>query len=263
MKLYHLLLFSLLLWWSGDGFVVSLPLKVKHSSSLPKTCFQQQKVSFEARMSSLQAQSSSDIVGGASRKSAANIVGYVMGAGSLALYTPIIAKLLRNQHADGFSLTTWIFNLLGLLCSISYKVKKQFPVSTYIELIFAGLQSAVVLGLVSFYNGKFREYLAGITSLALIFGMLLTKLTFPNSILNALQIASTILSNYANIPQIWLTFQTQKASWSAITASLTFLACVTRIFTTLQLTRDNIVLGGYVLGMITNGILLAQIFTYR
>lgn len=260
MKLYQLLIVSLLLWWCSDGFVVSLPVVlVKNVNSFPKTCFHH-----EAKMLSLQAQTSGNsIVEGSPKKEAANIIGYIMGAGSMALYTPIIAKLLRNQHAEGFSLSTWIFNLLGLLCSISYKFKKGFPISTYIELIFAGIQSATVLGLVSYYNGKFREYIAGITTIGLLFGLLLTKLNVPNNVLSFIQIASTIMSNYANIPQIWLTFQTQKASWSAITASLTFGACVVRIFTTLQLTKDNILLGGYILGMITNGILLAQIFVYR
>lgn len=46
-------------------------------------------------------------------------------------------------------------------------------------------------------------------------------------------------------------------------AALSMAGCLVRIFTTLQLTKDKLTLIGYVIGFITNAILLGQVIFYN
>ena len=71
---------------------------------------------------------------------AAKIIGYIMGIGSMLLYSPIIITLLKTKNSDGFSISTWVFNVFGTMLAISYPVKRKFPISTYVELITVLLQ---------------------------------------------------------------------------------------------------------------------------
>lgn len=193
----------------------------------------------------------------------ANYVGYAMGVGATALYAPILLKVLRNDGVEGLSIQTWIFNVLGYALSIAYPLKKAFPLSTFAELLGSGVQSVVILGLISLHYQKGGRFLAGISMLSLAFIWFLVTPNLPLQFLNSIQIAAMLLCNYANIPQIIVTFQRKKASWSGITAFLSAAGCAVRIFTTMQLTQDMLVLSGYILGFITNGILLAQVLLYR
>eukprot|EP00981_Chlorochromonas_danica_P006452 scaffold1401_cov180-Ochromonas_danica.AAC.2 len=186
-----------------------------------------------------------------------------MGVGSTALYAPILWKVLRNEGVEGLSIQTWIFNVLGYALSIAYPLKKAFPLSTFAELLGSGLQSVIILGLISQHYQKGGRFLAGISMLSIAFAWFLVTPNLPLQFLNTVQIAAMLLCNYANIPQIIVTFQRKKASWSAITAFLSAAGCAVRIFTTMQLTQDMLVLSGYILGFITNGILLAQVLLYR
>ena len=44
----------------------------------------------------------------------AKFAGYVVGLGAMTIYTPIVYGMLRQNSADGYALSTWIFNLIGL-----------------------------------------------------------------------------------------------------------------------------------------------------
>lgn len=94
-------------------------------------------------------------------------------------------------------------------------------------------------------------------------GAALFTAPIPDKILGVLQGVSIIACNYAMVPQIYLTFKTKKAGWSFITASMSLCGCLVRVFTTMQLTKDPIVLSGYLLGAANNLIVLLQILAYR
>jgi mannose-P-dolichol utilization defect protein 1 len=193
----------------------------------------------------------------------ANALGYVMGVGAIAVYFPILLKVVQKKDIEGLSVATWVFNLLGFTLAIAYPMKKGFPISTYMELLMTGLQSLVILGLVCQHNNKNMEFLSGIGLLAASFVAFMKTSNIPTQLLNGVQIAAMLLANYANIPQILVTFKRKKASWSGITAFMSMAGCAIRIFTTLQLTRDLLVMAGYILGFVTNGLLLTQVIIYR
>lgn len=192
----------------------------------------------------------------------AKVLGYIIGAGSMAVYLPILLSLLKGKSADGFSAQTWVFNLLGISLACVYPIKKMFPLSTYVELILLAVQSIGILGLICFYQQLTKEYL--IFMLVFAFATFATTVTpIPSKVLQATQMAAILVCNYANIPQIILTFRRKKASWSPITAAMSMAGNLIRIFTTFQLAAgDKLILGGYVLGFTTNAILLAQVLFY-
>ena len=192
----------------------------------------------------------------------AKVLGYIIGAGSMAVYLPILLSLLKGKSADGFSAQTWVFNLLGISLACVYPIKKMFPLSTYVELILLAVQSIGILGLICYYQQLTKEYLAFMVVFALA-AFATTVTAIPSKVLQATQMAAILVCNYANIPQIILTFRRRKASWSPITAGMSMAGNLIRIFTTFQLAAgDKLILGGYVLGFTTNAILLAQVLIY-
>lgn len=76
----------------------------------------------------------------------AKALGYVIGVGSLAVYLPIVVSLLKKQSSDGFSVATWVFNLMGITLAVLYPLKKGFPMSTFVELLIMVIQSTGILG---------------------------------------------------------------------------------------------------------------------
>ena len=192
----------------------------------------------------------------------AKALGYVLGFGALAVYLPIIINLIKAKSADGYSVETWIFNLIGLTIACLYPFKKGFGVSTYVEILAIAIQSAGILGLICFYQQKLKEYLIGMVAFVASCTFICVN-KVPNNVLNWMQVAAIIVCNYANIPQIVLTFQTKKATWSWITSAMSMAGNLIRVFTTIQLTKDTLVLSGNTLGFLTNLILFLQVFIYK
>lgn len=197
------------------------------------------------------------------RDALAKGVGYLMGAGSIFLFSPIIFTLIKTRSADGFATSTWILNLMGMLLAVAYPVKMGFPPSTYIEVVSVIFQCVLILGLICFYKGIFQRFIFSVIPGAAVFIWFLQSRSTPKRIVQLVQAGSILLSTYANIPQIILTFKLKKASWSWITAGLSTSGCLVRMLTTLQLTKDKFAFFGYSIGFITNLILMLQVFYYN
>lgn len=191
----------------------------------------------------------------------AKALGYLIGLGSMTLYTPIIHTIWSSQSGSGFALQTWIFTLMGLTLSAAYPFQKGFPLSAYVELMISAAQAIIVLGLLCHFDGILPTFALGMGLYSAVVGLLFMS-KIPPQYLNILQIISTVMCNYANIPQIILSFQLQKTQWSSMTAAMCVAGNLVRIFTTIQLTNDPLFLVGYVIGVLTNGTLLVQTIIY-
>ena len=64
-------------------------------------------------------------------------LGYVVGAGSLLLYTPIAIRVCRQRDASGLTLSTWWLKLISYTCSDVYSFANGYLVSTCVALIAA------------------------------------------------------------------------------------------------------------------------------
>lgn len=196
------------------------------------------------------------------RDIAAKGLGYVVGAGAMTMYSPIIYKLIMNKGSDGLSLQTFIINFVGVSLAMSYPYKKGYPVSTYVELIAMVTQYFGILGLLCYHRGLMSYFISGMSVYLLFYGFLLRSKSISPKALSGIQLISLVLCNYANIPQIIYSFRTQKTSWSPITSLCSITGCSIRIFTTLTLTKDRLALLGYSFALVTNCILLSQIVMF-
>lgn len=188
-------------------------------------------------------------------------LGYVLAAGAMTVYTPILLNLVKTKSAKGYSVATWVFNVIGLTMAALYPFKRGYLVTTYVEILMIAIQSVGILGLVCTFQERSREYMIGM-GLFLSAVTAIIALPMSSDALNIMQLAAILICNYANLPQILLTFKSGVSSWSWITAAMSMAGNLIRVYTTLALTKDKLVLSGYVLGFVSNAVLFAQCFIY-
>ena len=191
-------------------------------------------------------------------------LGYVIGAGSLALYTPIAIRLYRQKTADGLTLSTWWLKIVSYTCSDLYAYTNGYPISTYVETLIITIEAAVILFLTANYQKKLDSkfvYLLSAYVLITTWGILGFA---PTSLIALGQGASAVLNTGALIPQFVLNYQKKSSGdYSPLTASLASIGCFIRIFTTIQLAdSDPILLGTFGMAFIVNTSLAAQILYY-
>ena len=131
----------------------------------------------------------------------ATALGYLVGAGSLALYTPIVWRVSRQGDASGLTLSTWWLKLASYSCSDVYSIAQGYPISTYVETLVITLEAAVVLGLVGFYQQKLDAAFAlGATALAAAWVWALADA--PPQAIALAQASATALNTGAVLPQL-------------------------------------------------------------
>ena len=123
------------------------------------------------------------------------------------------------------------------------------------------LNTLHISGLICYYQGLWKEFAVGLFLYTLATAAIV-GVPISAKVLSATQVAAILICNYANIPQILLTMKEKKASWSPITAVMSMGGNLIRIFTTIQLTKDPLVMSGYCLGFATNLILFSQVLFY-
>lgn len=194
-------------------------------------------------------------------KAIANIVGYFMGYGSVCLYLPIIFDLYRKRNADGVSVATWVTSLIGLALSAAYPLQKKFPISTYLEFLVLSAECYMILGAVCSFKKLYQEFF-GVSLVFFAFVGTVLKIKLPEWVLSAIQVLAMVSCNYALVPQIILNIERKTYGWSEITALLSTSGNALRIFTTLQLTKDPLILVSYLVGFVVNLLIFLQYFIY-
>jgi len=187
-----------------------------------------------------------------------------MSLGAVGLFSPIILRMVLNRSGEGISLTTFWLQLLGFSSVFVYNYTKNFPFSAYGENLSLAAQSLAVLVTAAHYQQ--RAGAGFVLALAAYFGWMACALggAFSPAALSAMQVAGTAILTGAIVPQIVLNHKRKDAGeWSVITALLSTSGNAVRVFTTLQLTGDPLMLTGYVLGFAVNAVLLFQIVHYR
>lgn len=196
------------------------------------------------------------------KRSIATFVGYFIGAGAIALYLPIILDILKSKNVEGVSVATWVTALASFSLALIYPLKKRFAFSTYIELVALHIQSFIILGIICTYKLMLKEFIMGSILLGSVIAVVLVS-NIPPSILSSIQIVRVILDAYSLIPQIVVNYNNKMFSYNEITAMLSVIGNGLRVFTTLKLVKDPLVLAGYVIGVASNLILLLQFVMYK
>lgn len=177
------------------------------------------------------------------------------------VYSPMIVQVIKSRSGDGLSATAWALSVLGFGGALCYQASCGYPVSTYGELIALTLQSVALISLILVYDQKVQP--AVIAAGLAAFGTICVALVkhAPKYVLKALQAVSAAMLTLAIIPQVALNFQTGTCGWSKYSAMLSTCGNAIRVFTTLQVTKDKLVLVGFMGGLTLNGILLTQTLT--
>ena len=194
----------------------------------------------------------------------ATALGYLIGTGSLLLYTPIAVRVWRNRNADGLALSTWWLKLASYASSDVYYISRALPLSTYVETLTITVESAAVLLLVSYFQG--RLFAADFAAKAALLGLacLYGLTAAPENVTAGLQVATIALNSGALIPQFKLNAASMsKGDYSPLTAGLATVGCTARLFTTAALAgNDPVLLLSFGVALVLNGALLAQILYY-
>jgi len=191
-------------------------------------------------------------------------LGYLVGFGSIMLYTPIAIRLCRQKHADGLVMSTWWLKVFSYLLSDMYYVRKAYDLSTYAETVVITIEAIAVLSLVALYQRQFQY-----TSFWVCFGALLAGAVYgftiaPEAFLATGQLGAVFINAGALFPQFWHNFVTRtKGDYSPLTAGLAVAGCGIRIFTTITLNgSDPVLMFSFASALLVNGALLLQILYY-
>lgn len=194
----------------------------------------------------------------------ANALGYLIGAGSLLLYTPMVIRLYRQRKAEETTLSTWMMKVASYLCTDLYSLWKAYPLSTYIDTLIITLESSIVLIMVVIYQHRTREFGVWLFVVGLIVGSAYLYFGAPAKVLALGQLSSAGLNSGALVPQFWLNYRLRtKGDYSPITASLASIGCAVRIWTVQELAHsDPILLFSFGIAWALNTALLLQIVYY-
>jgi len=91
-------------------------------------------------------------------KDAAAGLGYLIGAGSVLLYTPMIYRVASRQSAAGLSPSTWLLKLGCYFTTDLYNIVHAYPLSSFSETITLFFQALVMLLLVCYFEGMVSEW---------------------------------------------------------------------------------------------------------
>ncbi len=194
----------------------------------------------------------------------ARLLGYLVGFGSILLYTPIAIRVVRQQHANGLVMSTWWLKLTSYLLNDIYFVRKSYELSTYAETVVITIEAFVVLLLVTYFQKRYHELLVWILFGVLVGGTLYGLTLAPEALVASGQLFSAAINTGALVPQFWHNYSTNsKGDYSPLTAGLAMLGCAIRLFTTMTLNdSDPVLLITFWLALIVNAALLCQIVYY-
>ncbi|KXZ52179.1 hypothetical protein GPECTOR_10g808 [Gonium pectorale] len=170
---------------------------------------------------------------------------------TLRRHVPQIAAIVRAGSAEGLSLTS---NAVELLCFTGYAF------NTYGEVFACWVQDAVIVGLIFRHMRLSGRVVAAATAAFAAACAWLFSPACPIELLSALQLSTiAVMAVGARLPQIWLNVKRGNAGvLSAATCALNVAGCIVRVYTTVVLTGDAIILGGCITQLLLNAVLLYQ-----
>lgn len=155
-----------------------------------------------------------------------------------------------------------LFELVAISANYSYGFQKSFPFSAYGEGLFLAIQTVSVAALVIFYGGNLIGSIGFTLVYTLIMAYLMSPLV-PMNILALFQSVNIFILCLSKLLQIVANYRNgSTGQLSAITVFMLFSGSITRIFTSVQETGDNLVIMTYVMSSLFNGIITSQVLYY-
>ena len=189
----------------------------------------------------------------------ARLLGWTISGVTLATYSPMIFSLLQTGKTQGLSKTTWLLQLFAFSAAVCYPVRQGYPLSSYFDMVALAAQAVAIVAIV-FLNEGFMTLPAVVTSLgALVLLLFAITTAAPLLVVTALQAGASATMLLALLPQVVKNFRSgSNGGWSPISAGVSTVGNSIRVFTTLKLTGDPILLAQFGAGMLLNAVLFLQ-----
>lgn len=188
-------------------------------------------------------------------------VGIVVGGSIVKI--PQILTILKNQSAQGLSLTSYLLETLSYFITLSYNLRQGNPFSTFGEILFICIQNVIIVSLIFYYGrqlGLLGTVLIGLGSLLY---SLNNEQLVPAVLMSSLYAATIPLSLASKVPQIYTNFVNKSTGQlSVFTVVNYFAGSAARVFTTMTELDDTLMLFGNALATTFNAILVLQVILY-
>jgi len=182
---------------------------------------------------------------------------------------PQMLIIFSGKSARGLSLFAYTLETAAYAITTVYALRHGFPFSTYGENFFLSIQNIAVTLLIISYS---RPRLASTTesrlpqllaASALAAASICALFFAPPTALQGLQMLTVPLSILSKLPQISQNYRAQSTGQLSTIAVLSQVAgCLARVFTTATEVQDPIVLVGFLVALILNLVLGAQMWLY-
>ncbi|XP_073429386.1 mannose-P-dolichol utilization defect 1 protein [Dendrobates tinctorius] len=190
------------------------------------------------------------------------VLGIGIIVGSILVKVPQIAKILRSGTAEGLSFKSVLLELLALSGTMVYSITREFPFSSWGEVLFLMIQTLII--------GFLIQHLGGRTALGVLFlgvyftlmAILLSPVT-SMAVITALQATNMPAVIISRLIQVVTNYKNgHTGQLSAVTVALLFLGSLARIFTSVQETGDPLMSLTYIVSSACNGLIFSQLLYY-
>ena len=160
-------------------------------------------------------------------------------------------------------MTSILSELTVYIITIAYNTRFQYPFSTWGDTFMVALQQIIIVGLVFHYNGTTKTPVKlGIAAALCAFAAFLFSGACSTGVLRVLQACSAVLLALGGrLPQIVLNLRRgNSGELSPASTGLSVAGNLARVFTTITLVGDPIILATASSQLVLNSILLYQCF---
>lgn len=181
-------------------------------------------------------------------------------AGSLFRSVPQIVKVVQHNSTEGLSLMSYVVELCCYSVVIAYNLGQGYGFNTFGEVVACWIQDIILIALV-FKDRRTAPWVVVLAAAAFTAGCgFLLSPACPQQLLSMMQASNiAIMALGSRLPQILLNMRRGNAGMLSVTTCLLNVAGnAARIFTTIVLTGDLLMLGGACSQGCLNTILLWQ-----
>eukprot|EP00127_Corallochytrium_limacisporum_P004640 Clim_evm15s171 gene=Clim_evmTU15s171 len=184
-------------------------------------------------------------------------------AGASLVKVPQIVTCLRLQSVEGISLAGYLLETVLYLNNVLYNWYSGYPISTWAEYIFLFFQNSIICYIYFAFEGTF--FIGGLFSGILgAVGLGLQNNSIQLPLLRTVQQYNAPLFAISKAPQIYDNFRNgHTGTLSFATVFLLFAGSSARCFTIIKEVDDPIILLQAVVGVVLNGLVVAQVLWYR
>ena len=187
-------------------------------------------------------------------------LGYSCVVGSVFRCLPQIHRIITRKSVEGISFTAILAEFLIYSINLAYNVYYKYPFNTYGDLAISWVVLIFVLVLIQWFRKFDTRKVALVTVASSIWCYTLFSQSLPETVLSSLQAASSVgLAFGSRIPQIFLNWrQGTTGELSIIMFIANALGCLIRVFTTIALTGDKLLLFNAAFHFVLNAIIIVQ-----